>query len=244
MSIISYFPGGSAGGGTGMPEYTYTGNASLIDDGGGNWRIKFLTSGVLTFTKLGNAKGGIDLFLVGGGGASGCSYNISDWCGPGGGGYTLTKRALSVVKGTAYEITVGAGGAWPGASNTQSRGGTTSAFNNSVEGGYSGKSISGGNGGSGAASSNSTLGGTDGGDGQKGTNGVGEAGKGQGTTTREFGESTGKLYASGGAYNASNGTNNVGNGANNTGNGGGGTNNNEKRTTGGSGIAVIRNHRG
>ena len=67
MSIISYFPGGSAGGGTGMPEYTYTGNASLIDDGGGNWRIKFLTSGTLTFTKLGNAKGGLDVFLVGGG---------------------------------------------------------------------------------------------------------------------------------------------------------------------------------
>ncbi len=74
MGIISHFPGGSAGGGTGMPEYTYTGNASLIDDGGGNWRIKLLTSGVLTFTKLGNAKGGIDLFLVGGGCAGGGGY--------------------------------------------------------------------------------------------------------------------------------------------------------------------------
>lgn len=239
MGIISHFPGG--GGDTGLPKFTYNGQYTLIDDGDGDWRIKFLTSGVLTFTKLGNAKGGIDLFLVGGGGASGCSYNISDWCGSGGGGYTLTKRALSVVKGTAYQITVGAGGAWPGVSNTQTCGGTTSAFGNSADGGYSGKAINGGNGGSGGSGADSTDGGTDGGNGGSNNNGTG--GTGQGTTTREFGESTGTLYASGGAYNANNGTNNVGNGADNTGNGGGGTNNNEKRTTGGSGIVIIRNVR-
>ena len=71
----------------------------------------------------------------------------------------------------------------------------------------------------------------------------GEPGQGQGTTTREFGESTGDLYASGGYYNANNGTNGEGNGADNTGNGAGGTNNNNKSTVGGSGIVVIRNHR-
>ncbi len=139
MSIISCFPGGSAGGGTGMPEYTYTGNATLIDDGGGNWRIKFLTSGVLTFTKLGNAGKGIDVFLVGGGGGNGNSANISDWCAAGGGGYTKTVKSLIVQKGVEYQIIVGAGGTRPTTSNTQTRGGTTSAFNASIEGGYSGK---------------------------------------------------------------------------------------------------------
>lgn len=54
----------------GFPEFTYTGNYSFIDDGEKNWRIKFLTSGVLTFTKLGNAKNGIDVFCVGGGSAN------------------------------------------------------------------------------------------------------------------------------------------------------------------------------
>ena len=223
--------------------YTYSGSHQKIDDGSGNWRIKFKSSGTLKFTNLGKWDGMLDLFMVGGGGASGLSWNISDWCGPGGGGYTKTVRQITAQMNVEYPIVVGAGGVRATTSNTQTRGGTSSGFNNSVEGGWSGKSISGGNGGSGAASSNSTIGGTDGGDGQKGANGVGNAGKGQGTTTREFGESTGTLYASGGAYNVNNGTNNVGNGADNTGNGGGGTNNNNKQTKGGSGIVVIRNHR-
>ena len=233
--------GGSAGGG-GLPEFTYTGTYQLIDDGGGNWRMKFLTSGVLTFTKLGNAAKGIDVFLVGGGGGNGNSANISDWCAAGGGGYTKTVKSLIVQKDVEYQIVVGAGGTRPTTSNTQTRGGTTSAFNASIEGGYSGKAINGGNGGSGGASTNGATGGTDGGDGSVGNMG-GQAGKGQGTTTREFGESTGDLYASGGYYNANNGTNGEGNGADNTGNGAGGTNNNNKSTVGGSGIVVVRNHR-
>lgn len=234
MSIISYFPGGNAGG-SGLPEFTYTGTYQLIDDGDGNWRIKFLTSGVLTFTSLGNAKKGIDVFLVGGGGGNGNSGGISDWCAAGGGGYTKTNQNITVQKGVEYPIVIGAGGTRPTTSNTQTRGGTTSALNNSVEGGYSGKSISGGDGASGGSSTNSTVGGTDGGDGGVGSNG-GQAGKGQGTTTREFGEASGDLYASGGYYNS-------GNGADNTGNGAGGTNSNNKSTVGGSGIVVIRNHR-
>ena len=235
MSIISYFPGGSAGGGTGLPEYTYTGNASLIDDGGGNWRIKFLTSGVLTFTKLGNASKGIDVFLVGGGGGCGNASGVSDYLGAGGGGYTKTTRQITVQVGMEYNIVIGAGGTKPNASNVQTRGGTTSAFNTSAEGGYSGKAINGGNGGSGGASTNGATGGTDGGDGSVGNMG-GQAGKGQGTTTREFGESTGDLYASGGYWDSRNG-------ADNTGNGGGGVYLNTKSSTGGSGIVVVRNHR-
>ena len=51
------------------PQYTYTGSSTFIDDGNGNWRIKFLTSGTLTFTNLGTGVNGIDVFLVGGGGS-------------------------------------------------------------------------------------------------------------------------------------------------------------------------------
>lgn len=235
MSIISCFPGGSAGGGTGMPEFTYTGTYQLIDDGGGNWRIKFLTSGVLTFTKLGNASKGIDVFLVGGGGGCGNANGVSDFLGAGGGGYTKTTRQITVQVGMEYNIVIGAGGTKPNSSSTQTRGGTTSAFNTSIEGGYSGKAMSGGDGGSGGASTNGATGGTDGGDGSVGNAG-GQAGKGQGTTTREFGEASGKLYASGGYWDSRNG-------ADNTGNGGGGVYLNTKSSTGGSGIAVIRNHR-
>lgn len=71
----------------GLPEYTYTGAHQLIDDGGGNWRIKFLSSGTLT---LGN-KTKVDAFLVGGGGG-GCSRMEQDStviCGGAGGGRRL-----------------------------------------------------------------------------------------------------------------------------------------------------------
>ena len=49
-----------------VPLYTYTGTSILIDDGNGNWRIKFLTSGTLRFAKN---PGQLDVFCVGGGGA-------------------------------------------------------------------------------------------------------------------------------------------------------------------------------
>lgn len=50
----------------------YTGDYQIIDDGDGNWRVKFLTSG--TFTAVSDLL--IDVFAVGGGGASG--YNKTD----------------------------------------------------------------------------------------------------------------------------------------------------------------------
>ena len=227
--------GGSAGGGTGLPEFDYDGVYQLIDDGYGDWRIKFLTSGVIVFTKLGSGAKGIDVFLVGGGGGCGNSNGVSDYLGAGGGGYTKTTRQITIQEGVKYRIEIGAGGTKPNASNTQTRGGTTSAFNTSVEGGYSGKSISGGDGGSGGAATNGATGGMDGGDGSVGKMG-GQAGKGQGTTTREFGEASGDLYASGGYWDSRNG-------ADNTGNGGGGVYLNTKTSTGGSGIVVIRNVR-
>lgn len=61
-----------------IPEFTYTGDYEIVNDSDepitvsqGNWKIRFLTSGTLTFTNLNGAEGGIDVFLVGGGGAGG-----------------------------------------------------------------------------------------------------------------------------------------------------------------------------
>ena len=42
MGIISYFPVRGASGRNSLPEFTYTGTYQLIDDGYGDWRIKFI----------------------------------------------------------------------------------------------------------------------------------------------------------------------------------------------------------
>lgn len=58
-----------------IPEFTYTGDYEIVNDSDepitvsqDNWKIRFLTSGMLTFTNLNGAENGIDVFLVGGGG--------------------------------------------------------------------------------------------------------------------------------------------------------------------------------
>ena len=72
--------------GNGFPVYTYSSSTAheFIDDGDGNWRIKLLSGGTLRFSSLGNAKNGIDVFLVGGGGAggggAGGNANYTDYC--------------------------------------------------------------------------------------------------------------------------------------------------------------------
>lgn len=44
--ILNMVYGGGANGG--MPDFTYTGQHVLLDDGDGNWRIAFITSGTFT----------------------------------------------------------------------------------------------------------------------------------------------------------------------------------------------------
>ena len=75
------------------PKFTYTGTYEYIDDGGGNWRIKFLSSGVFTPLKAMT----IDAFLVGGGGGG---YNGTN-SGGGGGGYTATYKNKTLKGKTA-----------------------------------------------------------------------------------------------------------------------------------------------
>ena len=251
-----------------IPEFTYTGDYEIVNDSDepitvsqGNWKIRFLTSGTLTFTNLNGAEGGIDVFLVGGGASGGGR-------GGGGGGYTKTQKSVSVKVGIEYPIIVGAGGLAPTTSNRvpPNAGGATSAFGLTANGGDTSTngdypSSGGSGGGSGKVGGAGYSGGSDGSSG-----GGDDGGSGQGTTTREFGESTGKLYAGGGGGGAvtTNETSSGGaggggdgggvgadprpkNGDANTGGGGGGLGNLYSSATyasGGSGIVIIRNARG
>lgn len=242
-----------------IPEFTYTGTYELVDDDDNpinmtdtNWKIRFLTSGTLNFTDLKSAGAGIDVFCVGGGGGGGYTDNQSyNDGGGGGGGYTKTGSA-NPAEDTDYEIVVGAGGGW------RSSGGKSSAFGVEANGGsgagYSGGAGGSGGGGAGGGESYGT-GGSDGSNGADG--GQSKGGAGQGTTTREFGEETGTLYAGGGGgstgYGSSSGgeggggngklgSSNPTSGAVNTGGGGGGGY--QSGSNGGSGIVIIRNKRG
>ena len=247
------------------PEFTYTGSSKIVNDNDqaisdfpnykGNWKIKFLTSGTFKVTNMYGWDGRIDLFLVGGGGGGGKVYDSSRQeyeGGGGGGGYTATKKLINVSLNTGYKITIGSGGA------IDTNGGNTSAFGYDAAGGKKATKI-GGDGGSGGGNSGYQKGGNGGSDGSDGaTQGDNPGGNGQGTTTREFGESSGNLYAGGGGGGANQkvggwvaGKGGDGGGADatksavaNTGGGGGGSSiYGELGGAGGSGIVIIRNAR-
>ena len=228
-----------------IPEFTYTGDYEIVNDSDetitvsqDNWKIRFLTSGTLTFTNLNGAENGIDVFLVGGGGNGETIRGAHG----GGGGYTKTVKGISITIGTPYTVTIGASS------------GTSSAFGASANG-ASGANGGSGGGGGGSSSGTSGNGGSNGGNGTAGN--VSGGGTGQGTTTREFGESTGKLYSGGGGGSSANagsaGDSTAGagaaygqaakNGVANTGGGGGGAYDGIAGS-GGSGIVIIRNARG
>lgn len=176
------------------PKYDYTGQHTLIKDSSDNWRIKFLSSGVLTWLSKDTE---IDIFLVGGGSSGGMTNG-------GCGGYTKTVKNISLVNGQKYTIQVGAGG------STSVSGGNTggaSMFESYTADG--GTITAGGCGGGGHGDGvsgtyiNAGNGGEDGADGLEAqSDGSGfqknGPGRGQGTTTREFGEPEGDLYSSGG----------------------------------------------
>ena len=249
----------------GAPAFTYTGDFEIANEGTADWKIRLLSSGTFTFTEEPPL---IDVFLVGGGGGGGAGkakYSGSETIGPfgsggggGAGGYTKTVTKITSNVGSIYNIVIGVGG------TSGQAGGTTSAFTYSVAGGGAGGSVS--------TVSESTAnegkpgtGGSNGGAGYRylnapsinpGSDGV----PGQGTTTREFGESTGTLYAGGGAGgrgtngyvgNSESATGGAGGGGNsgtagtaNTGGGGGGGNGTyppgSDGASGGSGIVIIR----
>lgn len=191
----------------GKLQFTYTGQYNQREDG----VVELLTSGTLVFLN----PAVIDVFLVGGGGHGADPTKLSDGQyggGGGAGGYTRTERKLSVSG--SYQVTIGQGATTTSSAWPPVYGGITS-FGSALtaSGGASGISSSeindfgtgrnGGSGGGGGVKANSDLGagGSDGGNGENGISGSSlnpNGGTGQGTTTREFGESDGKLYAGGG----------------------------------------------
>lgn len=238
--------GGGSSATSEFPEFTYSGTYNMIDDGFDestktqNWRIKFLTTGILRFTKVTDK---LDVFMVGGGAGGGQSDLF--FGGGGGGGYVITHSDLSLEKNTDYTITIGGGG------NQFCGGGTTSAFGYSIGGGSpSPGNRKGGNGGSGGGGGTGGSGGSNGNNGAAGVDGY-AGGTGSGKTTYEFGESSsGVLYAGGGGgagegggYGGSGGggRGDYSAGTANTGGGGGGGH--QAGFGGGSGIVILRNSR-
>lgn len=189
-------------GGKPQLKFTYSGNYVVRDDG----VVELRSSGTLVFL----SKAVIDVFLVGGGGSGASTSNVSRSCfGGGGGGHT--KTLLREPVSGSYDVTIGAGGATNIYSGVGNSGGSTS-FGNIITagGGAVGKYKNGGSGGSGGGGglymqSRGSYTGAGGADGNSGSYGYTSrdlertsGGAGQGTTTREFGETTGKLYAGGG----------------------------------------------
>ena len=236
----------------------------VIDDGSGNWRIKFLTSG--RFTPL--VAMNIDAFLVGGGtgGNVGGTGTTSNSGGGGGGGRTVTASSIALTANQECIISIGSGGGSSSAGQSTTGFGQTALSGTVNASKYKGNAGGSGGGGGAQGYTGAGAGGTNGGNGVAGNF---AAGTGQGTTTREFGEVTGTLYAGGGGggggpYStspqgaaggagggATGGARQGGKGANaaaNTGGGGGGGGAKDGAAggsggTGGSGIVVIRNHR-
>lgn len=172
---------------------------------------RFFPAGNYTWT-VPNGCTSVDVFLVGGGGgagnvaAAGSGYTKcfkSDYSGHRDGG------AVSVTPGQSISVRVGSGGNSRTGEDTEGDDGGYSQFKNSsyrANGGgagryyrtssYNGYAGDGGSGGSGWP-------GTPGSDGSDGTEEAGAipGGKGQGYTTRDFGEPNGKRNAGGGACN-------------------------------------------
>lgn len=186
-----------------VPKFTYTGNYNVREDG----VVELLTSGTLVFLN----PVVIDRFMVGGGGSGGWSVSgsLPYLGGGGGGGYTRTDLGVEIASNSPINVIIGDGGEIKATSSTKANGKPTSWGDITANGGIGGLYQStataqrdgrpGGSGGGGSCINFSAggQGGSDGSDGLEGSS-ARYGGRGQGTTTREFGEPTGKLYAGGG----------------------------------------------
>ena len=244
--------------------FSYDGEYSFEGDAKGDWKLKFLTSGTLIILSLGNARKGIDILCVGGGGPGAGGAYPGQGGGGGNGGEVLESLGVLVSKG-AYAITVGAGG------SSGNQGGTTRAFGLNAAGGSPGNGAWGNTPGpvgqgKGGVGDTITIGtqtdywyvsayvrdATAGGDGldkwELGTKyGAGGGGANSGATGPSGEIVSGKGAKPGGANGGGAGGNWNANGADgsaNTGAGGGGGGPSKSGGAGGSGIVIIRNKRG
>lgn len=182
-----------------LPSVTSTSGCTYTteDATAGTWNIECTSTGSFTL----DTPRVVDIWLVGGGGGAGYGYG-----GGAGGGYTTTKKAVTLAAGT-HSFIIGAGGSASGAT-----GGTTQIGSYSAAGGQMMPyDYLGGNGGSGGgggttnkygytgsnAANRAGNGGTNGGNGNTGYRGS-AGGRGQGTSTRPYGASSGTIYGGGG----------------------------------------------
>lgn len=211
-----------------IPQMEYTGTYQINNESATDWNIEFKTSGILKFSKLGNAINGAQVFLVGGGNNGSAGGNGGGAGGAGGGTKT---ESLTLVQGTEYNITIGGSGG-----NTSGFGYTATAGSGASggRGGWMDSSntwgASGGNGayafgdtkyaryGAGGGGGSGHWGGNDGGGGNGGYDGGGDGGR-----SANAGGSAGKANSGGG--------------------GGGGGWGGSPGGAGGSGIVIIRNKR-
>lgn len=249
-------------------DYSFTGSSSYNRVAGSpNYTLRLLSSGTLILRKTIK----IDLFLLGAGAGGHGGVPNSDKSGAGGpGGRTATVHAITLLAGVPYTVVVGAGG------GHNAGGGWTYFDIYGVAGGDAAVTSVryGSSGGSGSSTGTGDYAagpasGSDGSDGVAAGDLAGYQGIGQHTTTREFGDPAGILYAGAGACGASGytsggaaGTPGAGGGAAggaykgqpgaaaaaNTGAGGGGGAGHSSSTAGaggqgGSGLCAIRNAR-
>lgn len=102
----------------GIPKFTYTGNYCVMNDGEKDWRIKFLSSGVLMFQ---SEVGCIDIVATGGC-QSAETLNAAESFSQ------ITGKNVSVSENIEYPIIIGAG-------VPNGIGGATSAFDLQAIGG-------------------------------------------------------------------------------------------------------------
>lgn len=204
-------------------------------------RTSILSSSMVMFSKN---VAEIDVFCVGGGGSGAFNSGSSTYGGGGGGGYTASGLNVNFEADVEYAAIIGAGGVHAEAINQGNSGGETSLLGVTAAGGKGGGYRTGGDGGSGGA----CPGGKGGSDGSDATGSSYTPGKGQGTTTKPFGDESEEIaYAGGGgASNATPGELGGGayraNGEQNTGGGGGGGGSTSTAYggDGGSGIIIVR----
>lgn len=124
------------GGGPVFPEFTYTGEYYIVNEGTPDWKIYFTSSG--TFTPASNIA--VQAQAIGGGGGGNGGYaDIKPRVG-GGGGNSMTGE-LILESGVSYKIKIGAGGTGGGLEGQGKVGGTTSGFGLTATGGIYGVNV-------------------------------------------------------------------------------------------------------
>lgn len=118
------------GGGPVIPNFTYTGDYHIVNEGTPDWKIYFTSSG--TFTPASNIAVQVQAIGGGGGGNGGNSYQKPR---VGGGGGNSMVNEIILEAGIKYPLTIGAGGTGGSAGGAGASGGTTTGFGLTAAGG-------------------------------------------------------------------------------------------------------------